>query len=74
MLNNLNGKVCPGQMMAVMGPSGCGKTTLLSILAKRKGDYSTGRLFGKAKKKGLVTLNDARYSTYDFCQLGAFVQ
>lgn len=73
MLNNLDGKVCPGQMMAVMGPSGCGKTTLLSILAKRKGDLSTNKIFGRAKKSGLVTLNGARYTNYDFNQLGAFV-
>jgi len=32
-LNNLNLKVEPGEIMVIVGPSGCGKTTLLNILS-----------------------------------------
>jgi ABC-type multidrug transport system ATPase subunit len=34
-LENSNGIVKAGEMLAIMGPSGCGKTTLLNVLARR---------------------------------------
>ncbi|KAF4613639.1 hypothetical protein D9613_007664 [Agrocybe pediades] len=42
-LDNISGKVIPGQMMAILGPSGAGKTTLVEILAgKRKSGLVSG--------------------------------
>eukprot|EP01102_Stenamoeba_stenopodia_P013098 TRINITY_DN41_c0_g1_i1.p1 TRINITY_DN41_c0_g1~~TRINITY_DN41_c0_g1_i1.p1 ORF type:complete len:626 (-),score=152.04 TRINITY_DN41_c0_g1_i1:84-1961(-) len=35
LLNNVNGYVRPGQLLAIMGPSGAGKTTMLNLLAGR---------------------------------------
>ncbi|KAF8352217.1 hypothetical protein F5887DRAFT_934420 [Amanita rubescens] len=34
-LDSVSGKVCAGQMMAILGPSGAGKTTLVEVLAKK---------------------------------------
>jgi ATP-binding cassette subfamily G (WHITE) protein 2 (SNQ2) len=36
LLNNVNGRVISGRMVALMGSSGAGKTTLLDVLALRK--------------------------------------
>ncbi|KAF9533605.1 hypothetical protein CPB83DRAFT_783282 [Crepidotus variabilis] len=44
-LDNVNGTVRPGQMMAILGPSGAGKTSLIEILAgKNKSGIVTGRI------------------------------
>ncbi|OSX64901.1 hypothetical protein POSPLADRAFT_1064969 [Postia placenta MAD-698-R-SB12] len=42
-LDNVSGRVSPGEMMAIMGPSGAGKTTLIEILTgKSKSGHTTG--------------------------------
>lgn len=51
-LNNLNGIVKPGEMLAIMGPSGGGKTSLLDALAGRLDGSKKGRTLS-----GQVTLN-----------------
>ncbi|XP_052197813.1 ABC transporter G family member 1-like [Diospyros lotus] len=48
-LEEVNGYVEPGEVLAVMGPSGCGKSTLLDALA--------GRLGSKTKQTGEILIN-----------------
>ena len=52
-LNNVNGDLEPGKLVAILGPSGAGKTTLLNMLA--------GRVEGGALS-GSITLNGVRRS------------
>ena len=42
-LDNVSGRVVPGEMMAILGPSGAGKTTLIEILAQK---HKSGRILG----------------------------
>ncbi|KAI7726974.1 hypothetical protein M8C21_011399 [Ambrosia artemisiifolia] len=68
-LNGVTGKVCPGELLAMLGPSGSGKTTLLTALGGRL----TGKLSGKItynsrpfsgslkRRTGFVTQDDVLY-------------
>ncbi|KAI3728011.1 hypothetical protein L6452_16636 [Arctium lappa] len=68
-LNGVTGKVCPGEILAMLGPSGSGKTTLLTALGGRL----TGKLSGKItynsrpfsgsmkRRTGFVTQEDVLY-------------
>ena len=49
LVNQLNGYLGPGNMLAIMGPSGCGKTTLLNLLADR---ISSGKVSGNIYLNG----------------------
>ncbi|RDX52876.1 ABC transporter [Lentinus brumalis] len=42
-LDNVSGRVVPGEMMAILGPSGAGKTTLIDILAQK---HKSGQILG----------------------------
>ncbi|KAF8968306.1 hypothetical protein BDZ97DRAFT_1974236 [Flammula alnicola] len=65
-LDNVSGKVMPGQMMAILGPSGAGKTTLVEILAgKTKSGVVSGHFCvhsenntNKAPRVGFVPQQD----------------
>merc|ERR1712176_1366518 len=45
LLEQCNGHVEPGSLVAIMGPSGCGKSTLLDILAQKKTSRYTGEVY-----------------------------
>jgi NitT/TauT family transport system ATP-binding protein len=68
-LNNINLRVTPGQIVALVGPSGCGKSTLLkAILGTHPPNEGQVIVDGKAirapsRKVGIVYQN---YSLYEF--------
>merc|ERR1712151_452387 len=45
LLEECNGHVEAGSLVAIMGPSGCGKSTLLDILAQKKTSKYTGEVY-----------------------------
>ncbi|KAK1438361.1 hypothetical protein QVD17_04169 [Tagetes erecta] len=68
-LNGVTGKVCPGEILAMLGPSGSGKTTLLTALGGRltgklsgKVTYNNSPFSGSMKRRtGFVTQDDVLY-------------
>ena len=68
-LQDINIRVAPGQIVAVVGPSGCGKSTLLRAILgthpPRKGDIITygKRITSPTRHVGIVYQH---YSLYDF--------
>jgi len=64
LLNNVNGYVRPGQLLAIMGPSGAGKTTMLNLLA--------GRAYHQ-KISGQVLINGKEVPQTDYNQFTGFV-
>lgn len=70
-LEDLNGAVLPGQLLAIIGPSGAGKSSLLDVLAGRK---SAGRAQGEIKINGQDRGRDFKrlsgYVTQDDCLMG----
>lgn len=64
LLNNVNGYVRPGQLLAIMGPSGAGKTTMLNLLA--------GRAYNQ-KISGEVLINGKEVPQKDYKQFTGFV-
>ncbi|PIL30681.1 ATP-binding cassette transporter [Ganoderma sinense ZZ0214-1] len=48
-LDNVSGRVVPGEMMAILGPSGAGKTTLIEILAQK---HKSGEVLGSVSYPG----------------------
>ncbi|KAL3455569.1 P-loop containing nucleoside triphosphate hydrolase protein [Aspergillus heterothallicus] len=51
LINDVNGDVQQGELVALMGPSGCGKTTLLNVLAHRT-TASRAKVSGKTYVNG----------------------
>lgn len=63
-LNEINGSVKPGQVMAIMGASGAGKSTLLDILARKSKRGNVG---------GLTLVNGRRVKDEEFKGVTGFV-
>ena len=58
-LNNLNFKINPGELIAILGPVGCGKTTLAKSLG-RTIEIPDGQLFLDNIDIKSIKLNDLR--------------
>ncbi|KAI5803882.1 hypothetical protein EDC01DRAFT_686992 [Geopyxis carbonaria] len=63
-LNDVQGAVNPGQIMAIMGPSGAGKTTFLDLLARKN---------KRGQVSGQFLVNGNKISDEDFKEMVGFV-
>ncbi|KAL8130618.1 hypothetical protein V2J09_019773 [Rumex salicifolius] len=63
-LRNLNGRITPGRIAAVMGPSGAGKTSFLTALA--------GKTIG-CTTSGLILINGVKESIHSYRKIVGFV-
>ncbi|KAL2813312.1 P-loop containing nucleoside triphosphate hydrolase protein [Aspergillus granulosus] len=67
LIENINGGVQQGELVALMGPSGCGKTTLLNVLARRAA--SSG-----AKSSGHCRVNGSEIDNTAFGRITSYVE
>ncbi|BCS26628.1 putative ABC transporter [Aspergillus puulaauensis] len=67
LIENINGSVQQGELVALMGPSGCGKTTLLNVLARRAA--SSG-----AKSSGHCYINGGEIDNATFGRVTSYVE
>ncbi|KAL2830129.1 P-loop containing nucleoside triphosphate hydrolase protein [Aspergillus pseudoustus] len=67
LIENINGGVQQGELVALMGPSGCGKTTLLNVLARRAA--SSG-----AKTSGHCRVNGGEIDNATFGRITSYVE
>ncbi|KAL4920083.1 P-loop containing nucleoside triphosphate hydrolase protein [Aspergillus aurantiobrunneus] len=67
LIENINGSVQQGELVALMGPSGCGKTTLLNVLARRSA--SSG-----AKTDGHCYMNGGEIDNATFGRITSYVE
>ena len=61
-LNNLNFKIYPGELIAIVGPVGCGKTTLAKSLG-RTIEIPDGQLFLDEIDLKTIKLEDQNYAS-----------
>lgn len=67
LVENVNGYVQAGEMLALMGPSGCGKTTLLNMLAARAPA-------GKLKMTGDVLVDGAKVGLQTYHKIIGYLE
>ncbi|KAL3463922.1 P-loop containing nucleoside triphosphate hydrolase protein [Aspergillus heterothallicus] len=67
LIEDINGGVQQGELVALMGPSGCGKTTLLNVLARRAA--SSG-----AKSSGYCRVNGGEVDNATFGRITSYVE
>ena len=67
-LDNVNGSVSAGELLAIMGPSGSGKTSLLNFLAGRSGGFRRGVSRGTVSVNGIATFSEQIHTISSFVE------
>ena len=57
-LNELNLKINPGEVHAIMGPNGSGKSTLSNILSGKKGYEISGEVLFENNNLSLIHISE----------------